>query len=48
MITLNNIKKQKNLENIAVNTPIAKSTYILRELNAEIYLKREFTINRKF
>lgn len=42
MITLNNIKEaRKNLENIAVNTPIAKAPILSRELNAEIYLKKE-------
>ena len=42
MITLNNIKEaKKNLENIAVNTPIAKAPILSKELNAEIYLKKE-------
>jgi threonine dehydratase len=42
MITLNNIKEaRKNLENIAINTPIAKAPILSRELNAEIYLKKE-------
>jgi threonine dehydratase len=42
MITLNNIKEaRKNLENIAVNTPIAKAPILSKELNAEIFLKKE-------
>lgn len=42
MITLNNIKDaRKNLENIAINTPIAKAPILSKELNAQIYLKKE-------
>ena len=42
MITLNNIKEaQKNLKNIAINTPIAKAPILSKELNSEIYLKKE-------
>lgn len=42
MITLNNIKEAKrNLENIAVNTPLAKAPILSKELNAEIFLKKE-------
>ena len=42
MITLNNIKEaKKNLENIAVNTPLAKAPILSKELNAEIFLKKE-------
>lgn len=42
MITLNNIKEaQKNLKNIAQNTPLAKAPILSKELNAEIYLKKE-------
>lgn len=42
MITLNNIKEaRKNLENIALNTPIAKAPILSNDLKAEIYLKKE-------
>jgi len=42
MITLNNIKEaRKNLENIAINTPIAKAPILSKELNAQIFLKKE-------
>ena len=42
MITLNNIKEaKKNLENIAINTPLAKAPILSKELNAEIFLKKE-------
>ncbi len=42
MITLNNIKEAKrNLENIAINTPLAKAPILSKELNAEIFLKKE-------
>jgi len=42
MITLNNIKEaRKNLENIALNTPIAKAPILSKDLNAEVYFKKE-------
>ena len=42
MITLNDIKEaQKNLKDIAQNTPLSKAPILSKELNAEIYLKKE-------
>ena len=42
MITLNDIKEaQKNLRDIAQNTPLSKAPILSKELNAEIYLKKE-------
>ena len=42
MITLNDIKEaQKNLKDIAQNTPLSKAPILSKELNAQIYLKKE-------
>lgn len=42
MITLNNIKDAKrNIENIALKTPIVKAPILSKEHNAEIFLKKE-------
>lgn len=42
MITLDNIKDaKKNLSDVALNTPINKSTFLCKTFNSEIYLKKE-------
>ncbi len=42
MITLNNIKEAKNkLENIIQNTPLALAPTLSKDLNAEVYLKKD-------
>ena len=42
MIILNDIKEaQKNLKDIAQNTPLSKAPILSKELNAQIYLKKE-------
>ncbi len=42
MITLDDIKKaRKNLENIALNTPMAKAPYLSETFHSNIYLKKD-------